>query len=153
MYDDFPTMSYEEKLLQAVKLAVVQRLNKQMLHGLQDIEVATMADFMADQIVAKFSATVWSDPSQSHTETVTIKQPGVHPSWRHAKMASYPLDSFRRRFFSRFYNIDEDYQTATIEHTLTVHVPAVLPENQRQFPPEMGRIMFPISIDRGSYVE
>ncbi len=148
MHDPYTTMTVEEKLLEATKVAVIQRLTRQMLYGLQDVEVSHMADLMADQIVQKLSATVWSDPSQSHTETVTIKQPGVHPSWRHAKMASLPLGSFRRRFWSRFYDIDEDYQTATIEHTLRVHVPAVLPENQRQFPPEMGRIMFPISITR-----
>lgn len=148
MTEPFPVVEWETHTLEALKVALMQRLSRQLLSGLNNITVDHMVDMMVDQIVLKISATVWSDPAKSHTETVTITERNAHPSWKHAKIAELPEGSFRRRFWGNLYEIDPDYKTTTIEHKLTVHVPAVFPENTMQYPEHLGRVSYPISITR-----
>ena len=151
-YNDYafppdPVMHYREKTLEAIRLAVITRLNNQLLHGVQRVEMDSMVDLMVDQTVMKLEAVVWSDPSQSHTEEVALSVPSGHPTWKHQLVANLPENSFRRRWMCFFYGIPLDYKAAKITKTFKVHVPAVLPELQRELPPDFGRYHFPIQIN------
>lgn len=140
---DLPTVAYETKILEHLRLGATSRISRQLLH---DAEAGMVIDFATRDMLARIETLIWADPDQEHHKTVRVFERPYFESWRHQYFYGLKRGGGFQRFLSKLWDIPLDYEPERKSHVIDVHVPAVLPENEMVLPEGMGRFHYPITV-------
>lgn len=139
-------MEFTTKVLERLDLGIRTAISKYMLHGVRHEALEPILDDMAQSIVLRLRAHVWSDPERDYRKTHEVTYTQAHPTWKHHLVASLPEKSWWRGFLHYFWDIPTDYANKRITEKIEVHVPSIFPENTYHYPEHLGRVHHPISI-------
>lgn len=101
-------------------------------------------DHMARQLLVNLRASVLEDQSHHDEETFRFAEQPVYRTWKQHLVASLPVDSFRRRFLERWWDIDEPNGTRIV-HEVTAVRRALFPGNRMAYPEHLGPVQYVVS--------
>lgn len=112
-------------------------------------DVRVHLDHMTQRLMLQLRAEVLEDPRHRDVKTLRFTEQPVYRNWKQHLVASLPVDSFRRRFLERFWEIDEPNGTRIV-HEVTVDKRAVFPGNRMEYPKDLGPVQYVVS-DRSDW--
>jgi hypothetical protein len=134
-------MNYETRTLQALELMARRQISAALLP-----RARAYMDHEMQRLVVELRARIYEDPSQLRRETLRFVEQPVYRNWRQHLVASLPVDSFRRRFLERFWEIESPNGTR-ITHEVIVERRALFPEMREVYPEHFGPVQYVIQTD------
>ena len=125
-------IAFRRLVLHKIKLRSHQAISPYVL---RNADAQMIMDHVARQMVAQLDSHVLAE---SKTQTHTIVEQPVYPSWKHHLLASLPETSFRRRFLERFWDLEDEPLAKRITHQVTANAHRAFPENTQQYPKDLG---------------
>lgn len=141
--DTSPFVAVETMILDRVKVQAHAAITPEV--ALQP-DVRFFVDHMAHRLILQLQAEVLEDRRHHEEETLRFVEQPVYRNWKQHLVASLPVDSFRRRFLERFWEIDKPNGTR-ITHEVTLIKRAIFPGNRTEYPRHLGPVQYIVSHD------
>ncbi len=150
MYEQNPTEAFKTDIIQPVKVAMVQRISRQLAAS---TSVDVIAELVTDTYMVKLQSLVYEDPRKHTIKDYVVEEELAHPTWKHALIASLPVEAqFRRRFLGFFWDISPMYETTIKTHTVRLEGRALFPDMNRVYPNEFGPVQYVTQMSTASYI-